>query len=360
MTTPLTRAGQALLTRSHPVRGRILASVNGSSFTIPVDYENGAVQVTGTSPVRRTLQATVKATITDPVVNTLTTELRAEYGLVHHDGSTEWVPVGTFVVTDAQEEAGGVQVTCYDRWSRVADARFTRPVVTSGNTAYAIGQLLQQADDRITYRDESGSGHSHRASVHERDRDRSVMDLARSIGCEVFFDPEGVAVLRPVPSLDQPVAWRVVGGEGGAIVRARRGHSRERTYNAFVAIGEQADGTPGVRAVALDSNPRSPTFYGGPFGRRPRFFASSLITSTAQAQVAANAGLRRYLGVARTLQVDGLPRPDLEPGSVIAVEVAPGVHERHLVDGYTLPLGPGGVQYATRAGAEYEAQEGEE
>lgn len=357
----MTERGLQTLTRSHRVAGRIRASVNGSSFIVPVDFDTATVTVDGSSPMRRTLDAVVRAAPDDPVVDTLAAEWRAEYGLVLQDGTVEWVTVGTFVVTDAVEEGRGVmRVTAKDRWLRVVEARFVVPTFTGGGIPYAIGQLLQQADDRITFRDESGSSHGHRRSVHERDRDKAVLDLARAIGCEVFFDPEGVAVLRPVPSFDQPATWRVVGGDGGAIVRARRGQTRERTYNAFVAMGEQIDGALPVRSMAMDNDPRSPTYYGGPFGKKPRFLVSGMITSTAQAQAAANAGLRRYLGVARSLSVDAVPHPGLEPGALIHVEVAPGAYERHLLDGYALPLGPGGVTYSTRAAALVVEEEGEQ
>lgn len=344
-----------VLSRSHVVTARLQASVNGSGFSYPVLFEDGSVQVNASSPIRRTLSATIAASIGDPEVDVFRTELLAEYGITGLNGVTTWIPVGVFVVVDAQEAGDGiVTVKGEDRWRRVVNARFLSPTTTSGSTVTAIEQLVEGADARITCTDLTGSSATHGPAVWDRDRDKAVMELAKSIGAVVVFDVEGNAEIRPEPTLGDPVVWRVYGGDGGVLVTSRRGASQGNTYNAVSVDGESSDGSPPVHAELTVTDSASPLVYGGPFARRPRFYRSPLITTQTQADNAAAALLAKVTGIARSVSVESAPHPGLDGGDVIDVEVAPGVFERHIVDGFTLPLGPGGVEIATRSTVEAE------
>lgn len=346
-----------VLSRSHGVTARLLASVNGSSFTYPVVMQDGAVQVSASSPIRRKLTATVAASPGDPEVDVFRTEIRAEYGITTINGVTSWVPVFTGPVVEAQETGSGVMtVTCEDRWRRIINARFVTSHTTSGSTVDALADLVEAADGRITCTDLTGSTATHGASLWERDRDKAVMELAKSIGAQVVMTVEGEAEIRPVPSLADAVVWRVYGGDGGVLVEARRGASQGNTYNAAKVEGEASDGSAPVWAAAYVTDSASPLVWGGPFARRPRFYRSPLITTQAQADAAAAALLARVTGVAKTVTVDAAPHPGLDGGDVIDVEVAPGVFERHIVDGFSLPLGPGGVTIDTRTSVEAEGE----
>lgn len=338
---------EPILARSHGVSARLFASVNGSGFTYPVALRDGQVGVSLSSPVRRTLSATIAADITDPECDVFGTELRAEYGVMRVNGTIHWVAVGTFVVTAAEEAGRGiVRVTGEDRWRLVTNARLLAPVTTSGGTVDAITSLLTGADGRITVVDETGSAATHQRSLWERDRDKAILDLAKSIGAVVAFDPSGVARIRKAPLPTDAVNLRLYGGDGGLLVESRRGAEQGNTYNAVVVQGETSDGARPVRAVRTVAS--GVLRYGGPFGRRPRFYTSPLIRTQAQADGAADALIARVTGTARTVTVDSAPHPGLDAGDVIAVEVSPGVYERHVVDGFSLPLGMGAVSIDTR------------
>lgn len=353
------REAEALLTRSHGVTGRLLASVNGSPFTYPVVMEKGEISVNGSEAIRRKLSATIKAYIDSPECDVFRTEIRAEYGIIKPDLDIVWVPVGVFVVTEATEVGEGkVDIKGEDRWRRVANARFLSPAVTSGNTAQKILDLIRDADARITATDYTLSGATHRSSVWERDRDKAIMDLSRSIGAKAFFSADGTAVLRNEPSLtDDKVVWEVGEGEGGALIESRRGRSQARTYNAVVAEGERPDGTVAVRAVASITSSNSPLLFGGlGLSQKPRFYRSTLMTTTAQAQSAASALLRRVSGVNATLELDSFAHPGLDADDIILVEVSSGVWEKHVVESFTLPLEPGGVSISTRTPSDEEEE----
>lgn len=353
MAYPLPPQAAALLGRSHGVTARILGSVGGSAFVIPVPLVSGDVKVDGGSPVRRELSCQLRAGLGDPVVDPFSAELRAEYGLVESSsGDVWWVPVGTFVIESTKEVGPGVvSVKGYDRWRRVANARLTRPVATSGSTAAAIKALLEDADSRITVDVSAAPPGTHQSSLWERDRSDAVLQLARSIGADVFFNPMGVAVVRRAASISDPSVWQVGTGTGGTKVSSARGVSTERTYNGVVVIGEPS-GQPPVYGFAYDSAPSSRTRWGGPYGKRPRFYRSSLISTQAQATAAAQGLLARALGVARTLDMEALPNPALDAGDVITVEVTAGAWQRHQAQTFTLPLGLGTTPITTRSTVE--------
>lgn len=329
----------ALLARSHTVAARVLASVNGSTFTKRVPLApGGRIEITGGTGQRRALSARVRAELDEAVVDPWAVEWRVEY-LIASGGQQWWEPVGVFVLTTTRQDGDGfVAVTGGDRWVRVADARFVRPVSTSGDSVAALVELLTDADSRITVDTTRAPAGTHRTSLWERDRDKAVQDLARSIGAQVGFDREGVAVIEPIPSLADTVVWTIGAGAGGVKVAARPGFSTRSTYNAGVVVGAGPGDTP-VYGVAYDDAAGSRTRYGGPAGKRPRFLESTLITTQSQADAAA-LGLRdRSLVIARDAEVDAVIHPGLDAGSVVDVEVRRGVWERHLVASYPLPIG---------------------
>lgn len=350
MAWPLPAGAAALLGRSHGITARLLASVGGSAFVVPVPLISGSVSVDAASAVRRTLSCEVRMPLDHPAVDPFSAELRAEYGLVESSsGAVWWVPVGVFVIDDVREVGDGVlAISGSDRWKRVQNARFEQPVATSGGTVAAISAMLTGADGRIAVDTTDAPTGTHQASLWDRDRDDAVRRLARSVGAEVFFNAEGVAVVRRAASLSDAPAWQVGRGTGGVKISSRRGISTDRTYNAVVVIG-QPQSQPPVYGVARDTSLNSRTRYGGAAAKRPRFYKTELISTQAQATAAAQGLLARALGVAKTLDLETLPNPALDGGDVITVEVAPAAWERHQVESYKLPLGLGTTPIATRS-----------
>lgn len=336
------------LGNSHAVSGRLLASVNRSAFTYPVKMLEGEVSVDGNSPIRRKLSAKIVAKLSDPECDVFRTEIRAEYGISLNNFSWVWIPVGTFVVVKATEDNGVVTISGEDRWRRVANARFLRPVTTSGLHVNAIKSLVEGADGRITCIDYTAKTSTHRSSIWERDRDKAALDLAKAIGVDVYFNPTGGAETRLVPTIDATKAWNVGGGDGGVFIGARKGTSQDRTYNAVVVEGEDASGNVAVRAVSTITNGASSLLFGGSFSQKPRYFRSSLITSQAQAQSTADSMLLRVSGVAKEIEIDSFVNPALEAGDTVKAEMAAGVWEYHLVESFTIPLGPGGMTLNTK------------
>jgi len=109
-------------------------------------------------------------------------------------------------------------------------------------------------------------------------------------------------------------------------------------YNAVVVTGEGADEIEPVRAVAINAQESSPTFFGGPFGRIPRFYSSSFITTQSQAENAAINLLRKTLGAPYDVGLSAVPNPAVRPYDVIRVVYTDGTREVHIVDRASIPL----------------------
>lgn len=340
---PMSSKALALLGRDHGVAVRLLASVNGSEFLLPLDVVSGSITVDAKSPARRKLSAVVLAELGDAAVDPLSSEVRAEYGIVDPTtGETYWTAVGTFVITSAQEgDVGHMSIDGVDRWQRVVDARFERAVSTAGNTVAAIRSLLEDADGRITVDTSAApSGFTHRRMVWERDRDKAIIDLAASIGCIVAFDPLGVARVAPVPSLGASPVWIVAGGEGGVKVKSARGLTRDDTYNAVSVKGEPGGGAAAVIRVARDTALSSRTRWGGPFGKKTRFYASPTISTASQAQAVANSMLDRARSVTSKVVVETIQHPGLDGNDVFQAQLA-GRFQTLRAGSFTLTLGLG-------------------
>jgi hypothetical protein len=111
-----------------------------------------------------------------------------------------------------------------------------------------------------------------------------------------------------------------------------------RPPNVVVARGESQDGTPPVQAVAIDSDPSSPTYAGtGPgtsaYGRSTYFFSSPLLATESQAQAAADTILAQNVGAGATYTLVRPYDPTITAGDVVAVD-----GNARAVDAITLDL----------------------
>jgi len=92
------------------------------------------------------------------------------------------------------------------------------------------------------------------------------------------------------------------------------------TYNGVIATGEGPEIATPVRAEAWDDDPTSPTYRYGLFGQVPYLYSSSLLTTQAKAQAAADAKLAQLLGKSTSLSWSQIVHPGLAPLDVVEVE----------------------------------------
>ncbi|MFE0088751.1 hypothetical protein [Streptomyces sp. NPDC059016] len=146
----------------------------------------------------------------------------------------------------------------------------------------------------------------------------------------------------PDPLATTPV-WEIRAGEGGAYVQASRGMSLDGVHNGWLVRGENTESNVApVSALVVDSDPGSPTYWGGPFGHRPAFYSSAVIISSGAATAAGTLKLRASVAPNATADLSSLPNPALEPGDVLRVVYLDGSAELHQVHSFPVDLGVGG------------------
>jgi hypothetical protein len=294
----------------------------------------------------------------------ISSELAVEYGvIVPGQAEPEWIPVirGPIQKVSAGWR-GKLSVEVADRSAGVGQDRLDVPSQTQEGTFIdEITRLIRETQPLAEVVDLTGD--TREAPTLEIDTDRwgeGIEKLADGIGAEVFTDAAGRYVVRPQPTFADPVAWVIDAGEGGVMVDLKREFTRERVYNAVVARGERTDGTAPVYAKWVDDDPASPTFYGGPFGKRVRFYSSPLLTTVEQCYATAQALGERAKGIVATVQVTAIANPALEAGDVILIALPDGTTQRHIIDAVPIPLGLGTQQLTTRSVDALPAEQGAE
>ena len=293
---------------------------------------------------------------------------------IRSGGFEHLVPLGIFGIQDVSlsdtPEGITIDVTGADRAQKAIDATFDEAFTIAGGTL-ATTAILNLVSGGMTVAETDFISRAGNAPMHQGeqggDRWALAQDMAYVMGCDLYWSNTGVLVLRPISSLgDAPVA-SIVEGEDGVEVNPSlldigRTWSRREAHNKWIVIGvnpASATGdTPPPTATAIDDNPSSPTYYYGPFGRKPEVWNTSLSDTTAACLEAAEGKKAKEIGLTQEINFGALVKPALEPGDVVHVkrtrmvegEVFEVANEAHILDSITIPLDAGTpMQGSTRA-----------
>jgi hypothetical protein len=317
-----------------------------------LDVTGGSVTVDRGQAVRRTCTVTSPDTSLIPhtaadKAATYGAQLRISRGVKYADSTVELVPLGIFRLDSVtgDPDNGPVTLTGNSLEIAVSDDKFTVPYkATAGSAIANITSLITRSLPGA-----SVSATASDATLGPRTWDvqgdpwAAVQELATGMGAEVYADPDGVFMISVLPDpLTATPVWTIGAGEGGVYVKANRGMSADKVYNAVLASGENTEANAAsVSSLVTDADTSSPTYWGGPFGRRPMFYSSAVLTTTAACTAAATYKLRTTVAPNATANLTSLPNAALAPGDVIRVLYPDGSKELHQVQSLTVPLGPG-------------------
>ena len=315
----------------------------------PINIVGGDVTVDVNSDVNGTMDMTLSYPFEniDPYAH----EIYIERGVQYANGTTEYVGLGYFRVNSVEEtnirdssfDSAVVRITGEDRMANLRDGRVTQPLQFSASSSVAsvIDFLVQDVMSTVTtvYDTVNWPGGTAGATLlgsdHFVDQDRLgfIQELVSAYGKICYFDYAGRFVVKDPPSTTGQSVFDVNSGKNGVLVHASRSISRDGVYNAVVASGEPADANvPPVYGIAVDSDPNSPTYYGGVFGKVPKFFSSSFLVTSAQCTAAAKKLLESTLGLPYSVSLGLVPNPALEAWDVITVTYSEGAQEVHVID----------------------------
>lgn len=331
--------------------------INTAAVQTVIDIVDGSVTLDQTAAVRGRCDVTVADDGTLGLVPQTPTSSLAPYGnevqlrrgMRYPDGTTEMVSLGVFGIREANiEDSPGslvVRISGLDRSARFVDARFEDPynVAAGTNYATAILTVLQAAWPAVPYNFASTALTTPLLVAEEGDdRWKFAQDMANAISMRLYFDGDGTLQLAP-DALSSAV-MSIAEGQNGVLIQATRNWTREGTYNRVIATGENTGLAVPVRGVATDTNPLSPTYYFGPFGKVPMFYSSPFLTTNTQAAAAAQTVLDRQLGTTEQLSFGSFVIPHLEPSDTVRVtRLRSGIDEDHVIDSLTIPMGADGV-----------------
>jgi hypothetical protein len=346
---------------SHLAVSRARVCAPGQSGTDPDGTEiliiDGDVKSTATGMIRSTLSLTTSESwprLAGDLLAPYGNEIYVERGIAYGNGQREFVGLGYFRIdTPEQEEApdGEVTIAGSDRMAGIVDARFLAPrqFAASLTRGDLVETLITEVYPAATISwDDTGvrDGTVGRSVITEDDRAGTLKEFITSLGKVGYWRYDGVFRVETPPDVTGAPSWTIDAGRNGVMVQMSRSLTREGVYNAVVATGEAGDTTAPARAVAVNDDPTSPTWYSGPFGPVPRFYSSPFLTTDAQALSAAQSILRQQLGIPYQIDLATIVNPALEPYDVVQVRYPKESRSRtmrketHVLDEVTIPLVP--------------------
>jgi hypothetical protein len=341
----------ALASATRTWRSRIEVLYGGQYVTTLTAVLDGVVRLDDVA-VRRAADVT----LVDPA-GTLTpvtaldllapkgTELALAKGLVLPSGAVEWVPLGVFGIEEpevfAHSEGTRITLKAFDRVAALRTRRFTTPwrVVANTATSVAIADIVtsrMSVPTRIT-----ATGHTTPELVFDELSDpwEAITALAEADGLVAYFDPLGTFVV----DRREPVGTPAVYSEGptSMLIETRRSIGVDKTYSGVIVTGEHPDHPP-VRVELWDTDPGSPTYSDGPFGRRPYGFSSPLIKDASMANAAAASILARVGRMRQDVEITTVGHPGHEIADRVWVDdEASRTHGNYEVVSASIPLRPG-------------------
>lgn len=348
------------------VRAKILD--NGIAVA-EVELIDGEVQIEAGGSNRRSFRGTILDPNGDLVPRSMAdllaasgNELFIERGIRFDDGTLQMYPLGVFLIgasTGKFGPHGEVEVVGLDRAQKVRRSRHIRPYVVLAGTNYstAIKTMLLSRVPTLQFNFASTTRLTPALVWGEQtDNDpwRDAQEMATAIGYDLFFDAQGICVLRPAVNADTaPIAAEYIEGWNSTVLSGEREFEGDSSYNGVIATGESSSAPTPVRAEVWDTNPDSPTYAGNPigtskFGAIPFFFASPLLNTDAEALAAANSILLKVVGGNEKISLSAIPDPrrDVDEG-VRVFSLGAKVDGTYVTDTVSIPISIGGSMTMT-------------
>jgi len=294
-------------------------------------------------------------------------EIRIRAGIDYGDGTSELVSMGWFRIAKPHisEDADGitVKVDGYDHGRTISRARFTMPYTINEGTLYhvAIKDLIKSRmrslkDSDFIFLSPPNFTTPQLTFTQDDDPWGKAVDMATSLGCELFWNGDRKVVLRTEPDPEKtPSVFDYIEGEEATFDSIERELDDDQTYNGVIVSGEASTNVSPIRAEAWDTDPNSPTYYdpnrpdASKYGAVPYFITSQYVTTFDQAAAAAEANLIRVFGVVESVQFNGVVNYAHEANDVVKVQRRRiNVDSGYILSSITMPFGGESQSAVTR------------
>lgn len=244
--------------------------------------------------------------------------------------------------------SGGVQyaLQMFDRSRTVSRNAFTQTYSIPAGTSVvaAIKNIIALSFPNLNYDVLGVNSTTPAVLVFNSSSDpwQACQTLAQSIGCNIYFDVDGDVVIAPptdISNLSSP-SYTYIEGSGNTLTQLQAVYTDSPGYNGVIVTGASVSSTdPPVQATAWDTEPSSPTYYLGPYGKVPQFVSDNTITTVAQAQASADSLLAGTLGFSAQISATSTCNPALEVGDIVEFKRASlNVSGLYVIQAFTVPL----------------------
>jgi hypothetical protein len=250
------------------------------------------------------------------------TEVRLYRGLlVNHQ--YEYVPLGVFGIDkpEVRSHSDGtvIEIRGYDRVDALRYRTFEDPwVVAAGTLAHvAISAIFTNRMPTVPMRI-TPTAYTVPEVVFDRLSDPwdAIRKLAEASGLNCYFDQLGSFVIEPLQ--DFVTGWTYQPGPKSMLMTSSRTFSARGSYSGVIARAEHPDAAP-LRYEIWDTDPTSPTYSNGPFGKRPYGYHTEGIISLPQLQAVAQIIYDREVHIHQECEVTVTGHPGHDIGDIIEI-----------------------------------------
>jgi Domain of unknown function (DUF5047) len=353
---PTSTAYKAAILKNHTVVAKAEVWSDDRKL-LDLSFDTGKVSVSTTNTIRRTceIHLTTTRTTTNLVPNTgfdylapFGNQLRLFRGIQFDNGTTEYIPLGVFVITEVKvtdtNEGVSMTVRGEDKSIIVSRNKWTTAYqMLSGTLEDSLKAVLQnrypdiKTDFPIT---NITVNQIILGSDSNVDPWKDVVGIAQLVGYDLYFDVRGVCTMRQFPTLDAgSVVATYKEGSGTTITSIDRNISTKETYNGVIYTIEGSQVTTPIRVEVWDEDTTSPTYRYGVFGSVPTFITSNILSSQTDAIKAATLLLNNYIGAQEQISFTSLVDPSLDVNDVIYVKsIGSRVDRTVIIDTMDIPL----------------------
>jgi hypothetical protein len=333
---------------THSAGGRVDILHSGRSVQSLV-VTDGSVDAQANRPVTRNLTCTIadetgvlSGSDIGDLLSPYDAEVAAFRGVMASTGVIEWVPNGVYGITDkAVGDFGAVQLTGQDR-AMIYQGSMTGSLAINGGTPIetAIRKLLLTRNAGLQFTTYA-TGYTCGPLLYDPDIDvwKEALDLAQAAGGWLAHNRVGSLIFAPsLPPSKTPVR-RFARGDG-LLIAVDRGEGADTIHNVVVIESTKTNNGTVIRGIAEDTDPTSPTYSRGRYGRRVVTYTNQHVSSQRQAVDVATTQLVRELGRTETVSITAVVDPRLDPLDVVVVHHPEKflVERPMVLEGVTIPL----------------------
>lgn len=275
--------------------------------------------------------------------------LRAYRGIVYGDGSVASFPVFYGRIEQVQmSRSGQLGISASDLAADVVDAQFENPEssIPANTISVEFRRLVTEALSDATFGTSDLTGLKIAPVAWQNDRAQALDDMSATAAMLWYPLADGSFVQRLTPwtkpgqtaSITLSDGTDAAPGANGTIADWTITVSRTGVYNSVVFTAERQDGSAPVHAVVRDTDPGSPTYFAGAFGRKPLLVQNQIALTQSQCQTAAQSTLKQAKAITQVWDpVMIVPDASLELGDLVGMK-ADGAADTQVITGFTLPM----------------------